>query len=118
VESRSTTATVMIKEGVDLEMEMLVSEAEEDGEMTSMRGIHLERNLSDLDQVQVGVVGSEGTVDQIEADLAADLVDSAIAEVIEAALGVASEAVREGAILSRDETGGNFAASGVPHRRL
>lgn len=109
----------MIEEGEDLEIETLVSGAEEeDGEMTSMRGIHLERNLSDLDQVEVGVVGSEGTKDQIGADLAADPVDLAIVEVTEAALGVALEAAREGAILSRDEIGGKFAASSVPHRCL
>jgi hypothetical protein len=111
------TAIVMIEEGRDSEIETVglgVEEEEEEGEMTLILGIHSERSLSDLDQEEVGVVVSEGTEEEIGAGSAEDRVDLVIeeateateaAEVVEVVSGVIEEVVREGAILSRDESG-------------
>jgi hypothetical protein len=98
------TATVMMEEGVDLETGTVEEEVEEEvGEMTTMIGIRLERSLSDLDQEEVGVVGSEGTEVEIETGLVEDRVDLGIEEATEVVSEVGLEAVREGATPLRDD---------------
>jgi len=90
----------MIEEEENVQIEVVLLEVEEvEEEMTTMRGIHSERNLS---HSEVEVVDSEGTAEGTAEEIGVESVEDRVASVTEVVL----EALREEVTLLKDKPGG------------